>query len=180
MFTISESDLAWLAGVMDSDGSIMMNLCGRDTEKYGKPYYKPKIVFINSNKVMLREIQRIVMGLSDEQLQVWSRKANKENNWKQVFQLSTQKKSLMIAILSAIYPYMVAKKEQARLMLQILLRRTKEYTDRERDFVKEIKQLNKRGYVRPNEEIQIEWKVKQMKKENQYGDTSLAARGESQ
>jgi len=102
--TIEEK--AYLAGLVDGEGSIL--LC--KGKKYTVPSYILRVKVVNTNKQVIEWIQKRIKGRID------IRKS--DNKWRTLFIWSIHKKEIIHNFLKAILPYLIIKKEQAKIALQ--------------------------------------------------------------
>lgn len=139
---IKKTDLAWLAGVMDSDGSIGLYRYLR-TKEPRHFVVRPMITIVNTNSIMINKVLSIY-----EQLNIvpYIGKQKKQKKWKQSYNIVIQSRSSALILLNAIYPYITVKKEQAEIVLLFLKRdKFSITTDNEFELVNRIRILNKRG-----------------------------------
>jgi intein/homing endonuclease len=153
-------DLAYLAGLWDGEGSITVWHSIRKVSKrrkVGADRYIAAIVLVNTNKPMIDNVERILNDM-DIYPTIYFRNRGIKN--KDVYQLMSRNLTECETVLKAIYPYLIAKKQQAKLTLQFIESRKKillsskgwghgtPYSEDEIKWSKEIQRLNKRGKAR--------------------------------
>lgn len=125
---VTETDKAWLAGIIDGEGTVLIY---RGGEKRSIPVFR--ILLVNSSFAMMQESQRIMSELSERQVKLKPKYYNqkiyeaakiKSNLPMWVIEINRQ--SSVVAILTAISPYMVAKRDRANECL-FWLNRHKKY-----------------------------------------------------
>ena len=105
----SSTKSAYLAGFLDGDGSIYVRLKPNEDYRYGFQI-APYIVFFQSNKGR-EKFEKLcsVMGIG------YIRERNDG-----ILEYVINRQAEIQTFLKAIYPYLVLKREQAKLMLKIL------------------------------------------------------------
>jgi branched-subunit amino acid transport protein AzlD len=148
--TLTEIEAAWLAGVVDGEGSILIGRIAPKRGHYRRGfYYRANLEIANSNELFLRRVLELI-GKGSVAL-------NKEKNprWKDKWQYTGTSNVLKI-ILPQVLPYLVVKKKVAEKMLEYLAfvdanpidgpMQVPIGFDEKRDTLYlEIKKLNKRG-----------------------------------
>jgi hypothetical protein len=105
---LSETDKSYMAGIIDGEGSIIMN--------YNKPKTNPAVQVANTDKALMDWIKEkfTVTGLSV----VYRNRHNPK--WKDVYQLYIQGILNVYAVLTAIEPYLIIKKDKAKKAIDFL------------------------------------------------------------
>jgi hypothetical protein len=113
---IDSHELAWLAGCIECDGSILMGYHNR-----AKTGIKPKcgVTFCNTGEVIFNRVLTILKSL-DITGYVRELKRHNRPHCKPVFQVELQNQSKCRKLLTAIYPYLLYKKPQADLVLEFI------------------------------------------------------------
>ena len=153
-------ELAWLAGVIDGEGTINI------TKKLGskkrarkdgtrKMNYWVFLQVTNTNEQLILKVIEIMKKLNANPY-VWEKKDT--DKWKKAYQLSLQRMVKVKRVVEKINPYLIAKKRQAELVLKFIDSRlskfqkgkgkTNPYTEEEMKWINEIKRLNHRGNLR--------------------------------
>lgn len=145
---------AYLAGLMDGEGTIGLS------HRVSKPHWKTKNmdhyqvqldVITNTNHALILAVAEILKAEGfDAKYASWQPKSKSgTGNCKmghRMFLLGTGQKR---RFLEAISPYLIAKKEQAKLVLEFLSRRSEgrkvKTTEYERLLYARLRELNQRG-----------------------------------
>jgi hypothetical protein len=138
------SELTWLAAFIDSEGAILVHRPYRVGNYRGS--YHITVQIDNTFKPLLLYAKAI---LGSGKIGV-KRCANRNLRWKTVWRIWIRKKQDVTRILSELYPYLRAKRRQARIALRLLrlyplgvgARAGDERADR---LYRELKRLNRRG-----------------------------------
>lgn len=147
-----ETDLAWLAGFIDGEGSI-----GISKEwNYGRPTlkcnYRPSLSITNSNRESLERAQEIVGNGAI----ITHKKRNRENpRYKPSYHYTLRNPRLLVDILLELTPFLVIKKIQAILVADFCDSRNgnpgrgryKSYMTTELETHRLLSVLNKRGAI---------------------------------
>lgn len=128
----TETDKAYIAGVIDSDGSICLPLC--------KPKYLcPKINITNRNLEMLVWTRR-VFGVG------WHSDKPKIPKQRQVYQIEIAGRKSCLILLKLLLPYLKIKEKQAKLVIEFCENhKYKKYSERDWEIFRMMKELNRRG-----------------------------------
>lgn len=138
--------LSWLAGIIDGEGCITI-----ETDRKG--FFRTIITVTNNNPYLIQEVSKIYSELNLRFFYLLKKRSNpkhKETLVIRVFGLGSCRK-----LLESIYPFLVGKKELAKLMLEyIALRknRMKEkgshnpYSEKELELIKKIKESIHKSY----------------------------------
>ena len=145
---------AYLAGLMDGEGTIGLS------HRVSKPHWKTKNmnhyqvqldVITNTNHALIIAVAEILKQEGfDAKYASWQPKARSgSQNCKmghRMFLLRTEQKRRFLEMIS---PYLIAKKEQAKLVLEFLSRRSEgkkvKTTEYERLLYTRLRELNQRG-----------------------------------
>ena len=106
--------LGYLAGIIDGEGSVTLN---RLRQQNGKWKISARIDITNSDCQLLSFCASILEELTGKQVKfiLTDQRANR-----QVFRIQIQRRTSVVAVLDAIEPYLISKKEQARIIRQFL------------------------------------------------------------
>jgi len=107
---VTDTQIAWLAGILDGEGSITM---GYDKKKH----YTPMIAVVNTNPEMIFEVCRILNELGCA-FHAAARGDNRGSlGEKTCWQIQVHRLTSVEKILRRITPWLIAKKSRAQLML---------------------------------------------------------------
>jgi uncharacterized glyoxalase superfamily protein PhnB len=118
--TISREQLAWLAGILDGEGSLEVgwtNQYRKDKARLPTKMMYCRIKVGNTDVFMIREISRIYSGL---RVGFSYRTYKKSNSRYWVIDIKTQGKGNCRKLINAVYPYLITKIQQADKMLEII------------------------------------------------------------
>ncbi|MDE1852493.1 MAG: hypothetical protein KGI38_01965 [Thaumarchaeota archaeon] len=112
--TLTEPERAWLAAIIDGEGTIMLSKRKCSAARRGF-YYIPSLEITNSNKALLIKIL-VMIG---EGGVYPDRRSEGNPRWKKKW-IYNGSAGLMRVILPQILPFLIIKKEQAKTMLEYL------------------------------------------------------------
>jgi hypothetical protein len=148
---VSEIDHAYLAGIIDGEGTV--SITRSKTRKNGRDLvaYQPELTVSNTNLILLGSLH----GRFGGHLVKANIPAHK--NWRQGYILFFRRKE-MLMLLPKVIPHLTAKRQKAELLFEYMSTRTKHVTagmdgrfvgipltDRQKQIIAEIRQNNKRG-----------------------------------
>lgn len=143
---MNQTDLAWLAGFTDADGSIA--LWGHQ-ERNGRYKCYPTIVYTNTNPAQIEKVVTILDSIGVKMHIVERDQSKTSDKWARSWQVITSNHGHAKIILEAILPYLAGKAPQARLTLKYIDSRSnhlrEKVTEEEVAIVHEVMALNKRG-----------------------------------
>ena len=119
---LTEVERAWLAAITDGEGCIRINRTRRKATKAGWRYY-PVIEFTNTSKVLVDKFVALTEGWVTRIREYAS--DHFYENAKRRFQVEIRNRSCE-DFLHAVRPYLLAKGEQADLMLEFVALQDKE------------------------------------------------------
>jgi hypothetical protein len=110
-----EVDLAWLAGIIDGEGCLSVDLKKADN---GKSYLMPKVRIINTDVRMIQKCARIYVELGV----VFYYNINKKrrDHWLDQTAIIISSQGSSVKVLKAIMPHLANKQEIAGVMLSII------------------------------------------------------------
>lgn len=119
---VTQTQLAWLAGMWDGEGHFSMR---RTVLKaYNTPQYSPRVGLTNSNTAMLSEARRILDALGISYFfREHSAGGGFDGSSKQVWQISIETLTHAKALITAIRPYIIGKGFQADCISEFCERR---------------------------------------------------------
>lgn len=104
----NETQIAYLAGIIDGEGSIYVQ---RRKTKTGWSYF-PRFQIVNTNRKLMEWIHKTFGGL------IYDKPRNHiRSHWKMQIEWFTTRK-LLDQLLPLILPYLVIKQEQAEIMIK--------------------------------------------------------------
>lgn len=118
---IHETDLAWLAGAIEADGSVGMGF-QKSSGANGKKLFatKPNIAFTNQDALIIEKVSKIVQQVAGKNMFVREVKSGYPNGDSSMSLILTGLRAVRDA-LTAIEPYMVGVKgAKARLLMTYL------------------------------------------------------------
>ena len=118
---IHETDLAWLAGMIEADGSVGMGFQQTQGAK-GKKLFatKPNIAFTNQDALLIEKVSSIIKTITNKNMFIREIKSGFDNGNSSISLLLSGLEAVRDALL-AIEPYMVGSKgAKARLLIKYL------------------------------------------------------------
>lgn len=109
---VTEVELAWLAGIIDGEGSIQLDAGMR---KNGRRSCTPRLTIGNTSKAMMLEVRRLF-----EALEVHGHEGIAART-RRPMGIAVLQGNSAVAIVKAVRPYLVAKAEQADVLLEYVL-----------------------------------------------------------
>jgi len=139
---LSETDLAYLAGFIDGEGSIHISIQHEE-------WFQPIISVSNSHKETMGWISSVLGAKCVYQYD----KRPESGNWKSMYLASITGQRKILRLLQLIHPYLKTKKVQAKLMMAFCELRLEErmcnpksgYTQDDIEIYERLCALNKRG-----------------------------------
>ena len=110
-----EVDLAWLAGIIDGEGCLSLDM---KLSHNGKVYLMPKIRVINTDVRMIQKTARIYLELGVVFYYNINKKRREHYKDQTAIIISSQGSS--VKVLNAIIPYLANKKSIAECMLNVI------------------------------------------------------------
>jgi hypothetical protein len=143
---LNEVQKAQLAMMIDTDGTLTIAQT-RDEGYLSGLRLVPHMIFVNSNKALVEHFNKLV-GNKPNQFSIRKTKTH----WKKVYISNLGSMSRLHAILNQIQEYLIGKRKQARLIIELieiedkLFRENKHpYTERQLQIRNEVVLLNRRG-----------------------------------
>ncbi len=144
--TLSKEEWAYLAGIVDGEGSISFR------RRKGKNciILEPKVSITTTSLELVNWIKNKLPNIRCR-----IEKDHRNPRWKPRHELYYQKHSGVYSFLKGIYPYLIIKKKHAELMLEFIeIRKNAKwgnrwhgtgYSSREFEIEREIRKLNRKG-----------------------------------
>jgi intein/homing endonuclease len=149
---VTNEELAWLAGIMDGEGTI--RIAAKKLKNSVNHWVFIQVVNTNE-ELMMRVIELFkILGANPY---VWVKPETLK--WKQAWQISIQGMGKAEPLLKALKPYLVAKRRHTELVLAFIDSRkvlgkivrgggNRSYSDEELSMLNELKRINFRGNLR--------------------------------
>lgn len=147
--------IAWLAGLVDGEGSIGAYI-SRTVQRVrnGRIHKSFHVVYqftvSNTNELIIQEAHDIVSLILGKQtpitaIQVVADKRPERKNSRLGYCVNVKDHQSIIKLLSVLEPYLIGKKSQAKVMLQLLKthRRNTQYTKAELEIIEILKKMKK-------------------------------------
>jgi hypothetical protein len=134
-----ETDKAWFAGIIDGEGCISIFKRGPD--------FTPSVKIANTNELLINKCKQV---LEEAEIGYYIRYSDRgeRSNSKPAWELIMESRPRVIATLNLILPYLVSKREQAKLVLDWCSQDKRKKDDTLENFIPNIRLLNQRGRVR--------------------------------
>lgn len=111
--------LAWLAGIIDGEGSISMHHRKKSRKSGGKGYYSGidiQVAIANTNLPLMREVADICTEIIGAEIKV-NELGRKTVNNLTAYKLSFSSRTRAYPVLKMLLPFLIAKKEQAEIII---------------------------------------------------------------
>lgn len=109
--TLSDTQWAYIAGMIDGDGSITISRHSYTPKTYPRPYYSPQLCIYNTNKEVIDTIGEWI-GFGG----VYKKEYKNHYRTQYIFRLFGKKAKL---VLQGVLPYLIIKREQAEIVLDL-------------------------------------------------------------
>lgn len=120
-----ETDLAWLAGIIDGEGSVQITKCKRNY-KTGSSWfvYTFRIHIYNTDNLIIKKASEILQNNSIS-FRIYIKKDFKITQWnkKTYYYIQIQRKQDLKNILEKIIPYLIKYEKKAKLLFELMNRR---------------------------------------------------------
>jgi len=167
---IDNIKLAWLAGIVDGEGSIGAGIVDgegsigvyvsktvqrtRRKARYESVHVVYQFTIANTNTLLIEEVHNIVSAILGKMtpvtaIQVVADKRPERTNSRIGYCVNVKDHKGIIKILSALEPYLISKKSQAQVMLKLLRNHQwhTKYTKMEMDVIEILKKMKKHNTV---------------------------------
>lgn len=144
---ITDTDLAWLAGIIDGEGS--MGVYGQ-RRKNGTLNYSPRLQIALTHAGGIERIVQILRGLGIN-AHLWEKPA-KRPQWSDAWYTTVSRLADLKILLPKVMPYLTIRKAEARLLLEYVGNRPSHnkggnghiniFTEREKRLIDAVKKLN--------------------------------------
>lgn len=112
-----KTKLSWLAGILDGEGTITITRQFRKDYKSKSYSYRPEIHITNTSLIMLEEAAKIIEKATSKQIKIY---VSSRRNPRIVYRIRLQDKKSCLDLIKLILPYLIAKKQQALLLMDCL------------------------------------------------------------
>lgn len=109
--------IAWLAGIVDGEGTITITRQKREDYKKHPYSYRPEIHITNTSILMLEEVLRILRETISKETKIFS---SSNRNPRTVYRVRIQDRKSCLALIKLLLPHLIAKKSQAKLLKDFL------------------------------------------------------------
>lgn len=138
--------LCWLAGVIDSDGSIC--IMSPRVNSSGRRQFRPRVNIVNTNKLLIERATQVLREF-DVGAHVSTRSGCKDH-WRMRGQINVDGFKRATKLLRLIEPHLVAKKEQAQIVMALWESRQnglagRPYNEQENILIYRARTLNQIG-----------------------------------
>lgn len=143
---IKDTDLAWLAGLWDGEGSITIFT---HTEKNGRKKICPTLIVVNTDDKIIARAAEILDALGTS-FALFERTPSNPKH-KRAKSLSTRNRAYIKTVLDAILPYLVGKRPQAVLTLRYVNKKIaagnqrQRYDEEDRELQQQVQAMNATG-----------------------------------
>ena len=143
---VSKEDLAWLAGILDGEGTITVF---RNTEKNGRVRLCPTINITNTNPKIITKSMQILKKL-DVSFHVQERWTDSKR-YATCWCISSRNMTTISTVLNSTRPYLYGKGAVADMVLKFIdirfnnTNKRKPYTAKEHELAEAAMSFNKRG-----------------------------------
>lgn len=146
-----DHELAWLAGFLDGEGTIMLYASHPKSER--NPHIQSALRVANTNEDTIKASKAILSRIVGREVRY---KATRQSvkGYRPIYRLDVDRQSDIRTALVALLPHLVGKRPQAALMLEYLniapsksggpTTRGTSYTDAHFEYVSRMRHLNRR------------------------------------
>ncbi len=146
---VPDTDLAWLAGFLDGEGTIGFASTG--SKNFPHMYIRPHLQASNTDRRMLDRAADILEAITGKRSSFVVTNKKKEN-WRKAWRIAAHTQWELMLILPQLLPFLVGKQRQAELVLAFCKRKhgraTRhwyEHADLDQAAYWECRALNHRG-----------------------------------
>jgi len=112
-----ESELAWLAGIIDGEGCLELNM---KKAKNGKRYLSPKVRVYNTDIRMIQKIGEIYKKFNLVFFYTLGNNGKYQKKWKTQMGICVASQGTTKKLLQLIHPYLCNKKKMAEIMFRMI------------------------------------------------------------
>ena len=144
--TVQETDLAWLAGIIDGEGCFSIFINNRNDA--ANPSISASLTITNSNCLLLNRCREILDSLKIKYY--YHDPKNGHQHGRRVMRIKVKNYSSLKCLIELLLPFLVGKIDQAKIILEFVSlakqRGRLKYEERV-GLMNNIKELNQRGHL---------------------------------
>lgn len=111
-------DIAWLAGIIDGEGSILICKNGHKGSYHGSNM-SVQFYITNTCSNIISKSQQVINDIGVN-CRIYTKQYKGANKWKDCFRIDVNKFSQLKVLLEAVLPFLVSKKGQAEIVLRFI------------------------------------------------------------
>lgn len=144
-WNLSRDDAIYLAGIIDGEGSIML-----EQQSGGRPYYVPKVAVYNTNYRLMEWLLSVIEPIPRC---ITRSTIRRKSHWKISYQMDVRGVGSVYSLLVKVEPFLKLKDENARLLIEYCegrigkRKRSGKVSEREKEIYQRIRELNRRGMI---------------------------------
>lgn len=146
-----ETELAYLAGIIDGEGTVTLEWSGRRAKRSLMPGLRPTVHITNTDEILIQHCLNVLKKFNIKP-QIRSQPVGYKSRKKRCYWLKIQGLSRVKKLLEPIKPFLIVKSAQAALLLEFInhrgdprLAKGKKYGQVEKGILDKIRALNLRG-----------------------------------
>lgn len=156
MKIVTTTDLAWLAGFLDGEGTIGLHRA--NNKNHAHPYLAPHLQAPNTDYRLIQRMKDIIEAVIGKEISICV--SNKGGDgWKRAWRVKVKAQRDLVNLIPLLMPYLVGKREQAQIVLDFCLRRNQrinaswyEFKELDEAAYLQCMALNKRGEDRAEQQ----------------------------
>lgn len=145
MQPVKQEWIAWLAGILDGEGHIGIAQAKRPENRYRHGvYHSPVVQIANTNPLMMERAADVIEAVTGFRPAINKKSDNTKNvdRHRQAWVLQLNAKAIALLVLSVVRPYLVAKGEQADLVMAFVRRHRRDPGQRRRPDIIDADQID--------------------------------------
>jgi hypothetical protein len=145
---VRETDLAWLAGIIDGEGCFCIFTNNNRSNRAINPSISANLTITNSNCLLLNRCREILDAFEIKYL--YHDPKNGHQRGRKVMRIKIKNYSSLKRIIELTLPFLVGKVEQAKLVLEFVSlagERGKLRYDERAKLMSKVKELNQHGHL---------------------------------
>ena len=119
---VTDTELAWLAGILDGEGSFSVHR-NQKTQRDGFNRYftwAMSITIVNSDPHLLRRCVDLLVAITNRMPYIYLKQPGVGRRPLLTFAIRVQRKQDIVAMIEAVLPYLVGKRDQAKLLVDFI------------------------------------------------------------